>query len=245
MGSNKRTPPPVTTLAKEVQIELARSRRREQRKRFDERWKTVNEETRQLYKEIQRRDNEAALDRVKSMNRPVDQDAIEAGLIEWNNEKIKENASFISELNAATSYEHKWKEAIKNRITPERQQKINLQKEKNEKKEQERIAREIAKEKARQEREERKLNPPPKPPKPVKPPKKYHPPIDPETGEYFPIGLTTYTKSNKQYFQVRRREENKLKHLGTFNTKEKAELASIVWLRKTYGLEEEFFKDGK
>ncbi|MES3203130.1 hypothetical protein QDQ60_07990 [Klebsiella aerogenes] len=131
------------------------------------------------------------------------------------------------------------------RITPERQQKINLQKEKNEKKEQERIAREIAKEKARQEREERKLNPPPKPPKPVKPPKKYHPPIDPETGEYFPIGLTTYTKSNKQYFQVRRREENKLKHLGTFNTKEKAELASIVWLRKTYGLEEEFFKDGK
>lgn len=43
MGSKRRTPPPVTTIAKELQIDLARARRREQNKLLSERWKTVSE----------------------------------------------------------------------------------------------------------------------------------------------------------------------------------------------------------
>ncbi|MCA4029398.1 hypothetical protein LDZ38_01150, partial [Klebsiella quasipneumoniae] len=193
-----------------------------------------------LMKEIEQRNNKAAAERIRSLHREVDQDAIEAGLIEWNNEKIKENLSIISELIAATKYEQRWKEAIRNKVTPERQQKINLQKEKKELKEQEKIARELAKEKARQEREERKLNPPPKPPKPpkpVKPPKKYHPPIDPKTGKYKPRWVA---RGNRTWWQVRRIVNGKIQYKRIYRTREEAEIISIGWQRELFGNEEEF-----
>lgn len=86
-----------------------------------------------LKKEIEQRNNKAADERLKQFNKPIDQEKIKAELKEWNNEKIKENTNNLSELIAATKYEQQWKEAIRNRLTPERQQKINLQKEKKEK----------------------------------------------------------------------------------------------------------------